>query len=256
MEVVGGPIWLYFLLRLIELAILITMTILWLREMQRSLEACNPVSRQLEPSLVWLTFIPLFGLVWQFICSKRVGDSLSREYYRRQWSNEEECPGNEQGIITAVTVCLVTILRVFFWSQIHPGLFFIGTVAIGFCMFRHFDRLKAFRERLEKEPEYFGHNPFFHQQPVYPQQPIYTQPIYPQWMQQAPNYQQNQYPPPNQYSPMPQYPPPPQHQYPPGYAPVPVFQPPPAPNFPPPPVDPLYEDENNRWRPKDIPPQS
>jgi hypothetical protein len=222
------------------------MTILWLREMQRSLEACNPVSRSMEPSLVWLTFIPLFGLGWQFACSKRVGDSLAREYRRRSWSNEEDCPGNEQGIVTAVTVCLIFILRVFFWNQIHPGLFFVGTVAIGFCMYRHFDRLKAYRERLEKEFDpamSYGLNPLVQQQPFYP-----PQPVYPQWMQYPPPNPQNQYPPVHQY------PPPPQYQYPPGYAPVPVYQQPvPPPTDFPPQAPPQQANEYDRWRPKDPP---
>ena len=251
MQVAGAPIWLYFLLRIIEIGMLITMTVFWLREMQRSLDACHPVSRAMEGTLVWITFIPLFGFVWQFICSKRVGDSLAREYRRRQWSNEEDCPGNEQGIVTGVVVCVVAVLRIFFWNQIHAGLFFIGSVGIGFCMYRHMDRLKAYRERLEKE---FDPATAFGQIPFYP-------PVQPQWPPVPPNPQWQYPPPPQFHQPVQQYPP--FHQPPPGYAPVPVYQPPvsppqnnpwappAAPQNPPPPPD-----EYSRWRPKDPPPPS
>lgn len=268
MEYIGGPIWFYFLLRIIEIAGLILMTVLWLRSMHRSLEACHPISRSMESGLVWLTFIPFFGLVWQFICSKRVGDSLAREYKRRNWSNEEDCPGNEIGVVTGIVVCIITLLRIFFWNQIHDALFFVGTVGIGFCMYRHIDRLGAYRERLEKERDpslAFGQIPVF-QQPVF-QQPFQPNPQWPP-AQQNPQWQ---YPPPPQYPPAPQYPPPPfQQPPPPGYAPVPVYQPPVQPpppqqnpwmppQYPPQvPVDPnappQFPDEYSRWKPKNDPP--
>lgn len=241
-----GPAWLYFLLRVVEIGLLVMMTVFWLRAMHRSLEACNPVSRKIEAGLVWLVFIPFWGLVWQFICSRRVGESLAAEYRRRGWSNDEDCPGFEIGVVTGIVVCLITLLRVFFWNQIHDALFFAGTVGIGFCMYRHIDRLGAYRERLEKENAPLVS---YGQMPVQPN-PFLQQNAWPppqaNWM----HPQQQQHP---AYPPYPQYPN--QQQMPPGYAPLPQY------HYPPPPQPPAAPDKQNgggdeysRWMPKNDPP--
>lgn len=244
MTLIDGSSLLYVFLRLVELALLVTMTIFWLRSMQRALEACHPLSRNGEPGMVWLTFIPVFGLVWQFIATTRVSEALAREYHRRGWHSEEGRPGLELGTIACVLVTLVFVVRGI-W-QIHPGVGFIGTLAIGACMYRHLDRLNAYRERLEKEPDLsmqFGQNTFppgayagwppppGNVPPPFPQQP-YGQPPFPP----PANPQWPVYPPPPAY---PTYPPPPAG---------PNFVPPPS-NYPPPPVDPNYYPPPNPWMP-------
>ena len=142
-------------------------------------------------------------------------------------------------------------------QAIHPGFGFIGSLAIGFCMFRHVERLNAYRERLEREADpnlAFGQipNPFL--QNTFPA-PNFQQPYSaPNFQQQhpAPNFQQ-QYPPQHPFPP--QYPQHPQ-QPPPGYAPVPQYQ-----QYPPPPqqqpVAPPPQNEQQppapdyqRWMPK------
>ncbi|HET6991265.1 MAG TPA: hypothetical protein VFJ43_08080 [Bacteroidia bacterium] len=148
-QVEGGSVWLFILLRLIEGALFLLMTILWLRSMQRAMEACHPVSRSGEPASVWLTLIPVFGFIWQFISNTKVSESLAREYHRRGWHSDEDRPGMELGIVAGVVICVVVAIRSVFF--IHPGLGFIGTLAMCFCMYRHMDRLNSYRERLEKE---------------------------------------------------------------------------------------------------------
>jgi hypothetical protein len=215
----GGPVWLYLLLRLIEITLLILMTSFWLRSMHRAIEACHPVSRATDPGTVWLTFIPLFGFVWQFIAVSRAGETLAREYDRRGWTREENRPGLETGTIAATLVCLVFLLRIFFWIDIHPGLFFLCSIAIGFCMYRHLDRLNAYRERLDKEPDHsvaYSHIPFPNLQPQFPpynqwpqnQPPGYPPfpPAQPQWNPSQVNYPDpysQPYPPANSYPPPP-----------------------------------------------------
>ena len=251
MTLIDGSSLLYVFLRLVELALLVTMTIFWLRSMQRALEACHPLSRNGEPGMVWLTFIPVFGLVWQFIATTRVSEALAREYHRRGWHSEEGRPGLELGTIACVTVTLVFIVRGI-W-QIHPGIGFIGTLAISAFMYRHLDRLNAYRERLEKEPDLsmqFGQNTFAPgayagwppppgNVPPFPQQ-SYGQPPFPP----PPAYPS--YPPPPAY---PSYPPPPAG---PNFVPPPANYPPPAdpnfipppPNYPPPPSNPWMPPPN------------
>ncbi len=149
MEVLGGSIWLFVFLLLVESAGFLLMTVLWLRSMHRALESCHKVSRSTEPDSVWLIFIPVFGFFWMFIINTKVSESLAREYHRRGWHSDEDLPGKELGIVACVVVCIVVVLRSVF--AIHPGISFIGTFAICFFMYRHMDRLNSFRERLEKE---------------------------------------------------------------------------------------------------------
>ncbi|HEU4716672.1 MAG TPA: hypothetical protein VFU15_02520 [Bacteroidia bacterium] len=147
--IIGGPGWLFVLLVLIDIGFVFAMTILWLRSMNNTMDACPVYSRTAEPALVWLTLIPLFGFVWQFIAVFNVSNSLAKEYARRKWSSEENRPALETGIIACIAVVVVTFVRLFF--PIHPGIGFIGSMVVAFCMYRHMDRMQAYRERLEKE---------------------------------------------------------------------------------------------------------
>ncbi len=149
MAILGGSIWLFLFLFFIEIAGFILMTVLWLRSMYRALESCHAVSRSAEPGSVWLTFIPVFGFFWMFITNTKVSESLAREYHRRGWHSDEDRPAMELGIVACVVICVVVLLRSIF--AMHPGISFIGTFAMCFCMYRHLDRLNSFRERLDKE---------------------------------------------------------------------------------------------------------
>jgi hypothetical protein len=163
-HIVGGSPFLLLFLIFIEIGLLITMTALWFRGMQKAMEACHPVSRSAEPESVWLTFIPLFGLVWQFVCVVRISDSIAREYHRRGWHSDEDRPGRELGIVAGVVICIAVLLRVFF-PGMHPGFGFLLTLAMCLCMFLHTSRLNSFRERMEKELDpttAFGQIPVAH----------------------------------------------------------------------------------------------
>jgi hypothetical protein len=205
MEVISsGPIWVGVLLVLTEWGMFIGMTILWLRTMARCVDACHPVARHIQSNQIWLTFIPLFGFIWQFFAVARTADSLAKEYSRRNWSFEEDRPGMETGVVTGVVVCLFFFTYVFFGHYIHPAIVFVMLVGICFCMYRHKGRLEAYLERLEKEPDAaislgqiplgFGVNQW-NQPAAFPGQ----------WQQQYPPVQQN-YPPPPTYHPPPQNP--------------------------------------------------
>jgi hypothetical protein len=147
--IVGGSPWLLLLLFLIELGILVTFSVRWFMSMKKAMAACHPVSRGAEPDTVWLCFIPVFGLFWQFICVSRISDSLAREYHRRGWHSDENHPGLELGIVAGSIICVCVLLRVF--VPLHPGIGFFMTLAMCLCMYRHSDRLNSYRERMEKE---------------------------------------------------------------------------------------------------------
>jgi hypothetical protein len=185
MYVVAGSVGIFFFLRLIELCLLVGMTAYWLSSMQRLMASCHSFSRTSEPGLVWLTFIPLFGFVWQFVAIKNVSDTLVREYNRRGWHLTEKRPAMELGLVAAVAMCLVFLVRMFI--PLHPVLGFFGTLTVCFFMWRHTEELIAFRERPEKEIDKttaFGQIPYinpndpfaqyanpYQQYPNVPQQP-------------------------------------------------------------------------------------
>jgi hypothetical protein len=221
----GLPIWMYFLMRLLEASLVIGVTVWWLNNIATSLSKVHRQVRSGQPAQVWLTLIPVFGLVWGFIVNTQVSESLAREYRRRGWDSDEARPGFEIGVMTVVIACLYQF-QAFFTTAV-PFVSFLCAIVLGGAMYRHSERLNAFRERLDEAPDVAMPPP---PPPVWPpqhnQQPSpWGVPPPPAWPQQP--YQQP-----------PQWPAPPQHNWPP---------PPPADNNytnnPPPP------DDLSRWMP-------
>ncbi len=83
-------------------------TTFWLLTMQRALEAI-PENPKFKPSYVWITFIPLFGLYWQFVVVKNVADGLSAEYIRRGIIPREGRPGYSVGFTANILLCCALI---------------------------------------------------------------------------------------------------------------------------------------------------
>ncbi len=187
----GGPVWLYLLGRLIEIGVVILFTVLWLVSEQRALQACEYSNRKMQPGQVWLTFIPLFGLVWQFIAVTKVSESLAQEYHTRGWKSDEGRPGIESGMIACSIIVIILLVRILI-PDLNPALAFFSSLGICICMFMHRDRLNAFTERLEAEnlkaqqSYVFGNQPNPFLQPQYGA--YYTPPV------QQYSYQQYQQP--------------------------------------------------------------
>ena len=66
-------------------------TIFFLITQQNTLKSIQPANRLMEPGLVWLQLIPLFGLVFQFIVVSRISDSLRKEF--SSWQNDDSILG-------------------------------------------------------------------------------------------------------------------------------------------------------------------
>lgn len=135
---------------LLEFAALLAMTTYWLSSLQQALESVRPGIRSLNPSQVWLVYIPLFGLIWAFIVNTRVSESLAREYRQRGWSTDEARPGFEIGAIVCVLACLFFVQYGYTFQL--PIVSFLLAVFIGGAMYRHSDRINAFAERINNEP--------------------------------------------------------------------------------------------------------
>jgi hypothetical protein len=90
---------------LIILVIALLPQIFYLLTLQNTLLKVSPSNRKMVPGQVWLTLIPLFGMVWQFIVVTRMADSLQAEFRERGITVPEEKPGYSLGIAYCVLYC-------------------------------------------------------------------------------------------------------------------------------------------------------
>src|ERR1039458_3572494 len=77
---------------LVFFAIAVTVKVFYLLTLYRALNRCSPESRAMDPTLVWLNFIPCFSLVWHFFVVINVAKSLGAEFKKRGIVAEEQ-PG-------------------------------------------------------------------------------------------------------------------------------------------------------------------
>jgi len=57
--------------------------VLFLINLQNLLKQVSPQNRQVPPANVWLLFIPLFSIVYQFILYPKISDSVEQEFRSR-----------------------------------------------------------------------------------------------------------------------------------------------------------------------------
>lgn len=80
----------------------------WLIQMQRALELVHETA-SMKPQNVWLAFIPVFGLYWQFEVVNAVAKSFGEEYIRRGIIPREARPGYNVGLTANILFCCVAI---------------------------------------------------------------------------------------------------------------------------------------------------
>ena len=67
------------MLQIVLLLAFVIPCILFLLSQQRILQVIHPENREMSPGLVWLQFIPAFGMIWQFFVVTRIARSVSKE---------------------------------------------------------------------------------------------------------------------------------------------------------------------------------
>jgi hypothetical protein len=126
-----GPQEIIIILLIIAIPSIIPLTF-YLLTLQRTLNAVSYENRKMQPRQVWLTFIPLFGLIWQFIIVNRIADSLKMEFALRNIEVDEERPGIRIGLAYCILFCcsLIPVLGyltaigglvcwIIYWSKIN-----------------------------------------------------------------------------------------------------------------------------------------
>lgn len=90
-------------------AVSILPLIFYLLTVQNTLYEVSPENRKMPPPQVWLSLIPLFGIVWQFILINRVADSLQAEFAAKNIEQREARPGYSIGIAYCILFACMLI---------------------------------------------------------------------------------------------------------------------------------------------------
>lgn len=114
-------------------------TVFWLLVMKRALELVMPFNK-MKPGNVWLTFIPVFGLYWQFVIVQCVADSLGQEYIRRGILAREPRPGLSVGLTANILLCCALI----------PGFGILIALVSNISRIIHLVRIKNYTNELEE----------------------------------------------------------------------------------------------------------
>jgi hypothetical protein len=96
--------------------------------------------------MVWLTLIPIFGVVWQFIIVGNIADTLKAEFAQRNINVGEDRPGYNIGLI----FCILMV------CTIVPFVGFLTGVGALVCWIIYWVKISEFRSTLRMSS---FHNP-------------------------------------------------------------------------------------------------
>lgn len=123
---------------LVFAGIMLIPAILYVLMLQNTLKLISIENRSIEPTHVWLLFIPVFNLVWQFIVVNRLATSITKECNARNIP-VPTAPGYSVGLVFCICNCLS-------WIPILGAI--IGLV--GFvCWIIHWVTIGGYKKRLE-----------------------------------------------------------------------------------------------------------
>lgn len=117
--------------------------------LSRALNRCHWRNRTMEPGQVWLNFIPLFNIVWQFITVNRVADSLHNEFRDRGWDRRD----TDYGRAVGTAFCILNVIGGFIngASNIEPMIALVG-LPVGVmglvCFIIYWVRIATFSRQL------------------------------------------------------------------------------------------------------------
>jgi Na+/phosphate symporter len=94
------------LLQIILLALFLVPGIFFLLTLQNTLKVISPENRKMQPSNVWLMFIPLFNIIWQFIMVDRIAQSISAECVKLNIAVKQTKPTYNIGLAWNICNCI------------------------------------------------------------------------------------------------------------------------------------------------------
>src|SRR3954466_1678761 len=115
-------------------AVVLTIQILFLLTLHRTMKEVHERNREFSPGMVWLTLIPLFGMIWVILMVPKIATSLRREYEDRGWRTADENFGRTVGMIWAwgavVSVALSIMQNVARAADQAPVAMVIGLLSL------------------------------------------------------------------------------------------------------------------------------
>jgi len=116
--------------------------IFYLLTLQGTLKEISSENRKMPPEHVWLSLVPLFGIIWQYFIVARMADSLYLECKKRNIYLSENRPGYNIGIAYCI---LIT-------ASIVPMLGFLAVLGGGVCWVLYWIKISEYRSRLRENP--------------------------------------------------------------------------------------------------------
>jgi len=90
-----------FTIALVVFALMLVPMIFYCLSLQKALNRCSPECQAMKPGMVWLLFIPLFNIVWQFMVVLNMAKSLAAEFQKRGIA-EDPNPGQTLGLVMCI----------------------------------------------------------------------------------------------------------------------------------------------------------
>jgi len=113
--------------------------IVYLLTLQNTFNEIKIENRKMQPGQVWLTLIPIFGIVWQFIIVNNLADSLQLEFSQRNINVGEDRPGIGIGLAYCILFC----------CSIIPFLGILTGLAGFICWIIHWVKIANFKATLQ-----------------------------------------------------------------------------------------------------------
>ncbi len=128
----------------------VALQVFFLLSMQKALNRCSPANRTLEPGMVWLQLIPVFGIVWSFFVVLRTSGSLDAEIRSRNITGIERSPGRGAGLASCILSAWVSLVG---WIP-YVGLFlsFLPGLAGMVCWIVYWVRISRVAHGLDMSP--------------------------------------------------------------------------------------------------------
>jgi len=86
---------------LVFMCLMLVPAVFYLLTLQKAFTRCAPENRAMQPAMVWLLLIPLFGLVWHFFVVLNLAKSLGSEFKKRNLVEDPE-PGKTLGLVLCI----------------------------------------------------------------------------------------------------------------------------------------------------------
>ncbi len=145
--IVGGCIGLTLFL-----AVLATLIVVLVRSMQ-ALQEVRKRNRSMEPGMVWLALIPLFGIVWMFMVVTKTAEALENEFEDRRLRKKGDS-GRSAGMTYATLTAVNLAVGFVGFCVPFVGCFnlILGIVQVVFG-FQYAGKLKAAIQRLRDDDD-------------------------------------------------------------------------------------------------------